>query len=148
MASITIELDFTKQGGGWRPEAVNLSPLPGLQKVTWLLEKFVDQQWTRFPRTTIRNLYVLVRRHHSFRLAAAELDINRQNPKRLRSLVDTLTITGATHAFAIEFILAMSGKSHPFYSEESRQMEINNNCTYCHPAREYPHPQPRPILDA
>lgn len=83
MASITIELDFTKQGGGWRPEAVNVNPLPGLQRVTWLLDKFVDQQWTRFPRTTIRNLYVLVRRYHSFRPAEAEREINKQNRVQL-----------------------------------------------------------------
>lgn len=32
----------------------------------------------------------------------------------------------------------MSGKDHPFCSEETRQLEIDTHCTYRHPAMEYP----------
>ncbi|GAB1317737.1 hypothetical protein MFIFM68171_07947 [Madurella fahalii] len=167
MTSIIIELDFTKQGGEWRPEAVGVNSLPGLRKVAWLLDKFVDQQWVVFPRTTIRDLRVLVRRYHGFRPAAAEWGTNRcsfsqldPNPddvplcipytpdshiamvlnplKRLRSLVDNLTITGAPQTLARELILAISGKDHPLCSEEVRQLELDTHCTYRHPARGYP----------
>ncbi|KAK3292869.1 uncharacterized protein B0H64DRAFT_298904, partial [Chaetomium fimeti] len=66
MASITLEVDFTKLAGSLRPEAVHLDTLKGLKGVKTLLEDFVQCQHTRH-NTTIRDLRVLVRRYHGFR---------------------------------------------------------------------------------
>lgn len=66
MASITLEVDFTKLAGGWRPECVHFDALWGLKSVKARLEDFVQHQLTRH-NTTIRDLRVLVRRYHGFR---------------------------------------------------------------------------------
>ncbi|KAK4032063.1 hypothetical protein C8A01DRAFT_20822, partial [Parachaetomium inaequale] len=68
MASITLEVDFTKLAGSWKPEAVHLNALSGLKGVKSLLETFVQRQLTR-RNTTIQDLRVLVRRYHGFRPA-------------------------------------------------------------------------------
>ncbi|AEO59826.1 hypothetical protein MYCTH_2315869 [Thermothelomyces thermophilus ATCC 42464] len=67
MASITLEVDFTKLAGSWRPEAVHLDGLRGLDGVKRLVDTFVQSQLTRSSNTPIRDLRVLVRRYHGFR---------------------------------------------------------------------------------
>ncbi|EAQ83416.1 hypothetical protein CHGG_09820 [Chaetomium globosum CBS 148.51] len=70
MASITLEVDFTKLAGGWRPEAVYFDALRGLKGVKTLIEDFVQRQLTR-RNTSIQDLRVLVRRYHGFRPTAS-----------------------------------------------------------------------------
>ncbi|KAH6623209.1 hypothetical protein F5144DRAFT_453179, partial [Chaetomium tenue] len=70
MASVTLEVDFTKLAGGWRPEAVHFDALRGLKGVKTLIEDFVQRQLTR-RNTTIQDLRVLVRRYHGFRPTAS-----------------------------------------------------------------------------
>ncbi|KAL2174809.1 uncharacterized protein P884DRAFT_63779 [Thermothelomyces heterothallicus CBS 202.75] len=67
MASITLEVDFTNLSGSWRPEAVHLDGLRGLDGVKRLVDTFVQSQLTRRSNTPIRDLRVLVRRYHGFR---------------------------------------------------------------------------------
>ncbi|KAK4121930.1 hypothetical protein N657DRAFT_577098, partial [Parathielavia appendiculata] len=66
MASITLEVDFTKLGGGSEPEAVNSKLDSSFQRVKQLVERFVWSQLTH-RRTAIRDLRVLVRRYHGHR---------------------------------------------------------------------------------
>ncbi|KAL2151205.1 hypothetical protein VTH82DRAFT_6303 [Thermothelomyces myriococcoides] len=67
MASVTLEVDFTKLAGSWRPEAVRLDGLRGLNSVKRLVETFVQNQLNRRNNNPIRDLRVLVKRYHGFR---------------------------------------------------------------------------------
>lgn len=67
MASITLEVDFTKLGGGRNPDAASLNPTAALKRTTKLVEGFVQSQLPR--RTPIQDLRVLVRRYHGVRPA-------------------------------------------------------------------------------
>ncbi|KAL1844002.1 hypothetical protein VTJ49DRAFT_6406 [Mycothermus thermophilus] len=62
MASVTIEIDFTRLSGGKSCEAVNFDPRMSLSRLRWLVEAFVDAQLTRQgPR--MAHLRVLIRRY-------------------------------------------------------------------------------------
>ena len=67
MASITLEVDFTKLGGGLNPNATSLSPTAALKRTTKLVEGFVQSQLPR--ETSIQDLRVLVRRYRGVRPA-------------------------------------------------------------------------------
>ncbi|KAL2163338.1 hypothetical protein VTH06DRAFT_5395 [Thermothelomyces fergusii] len=67
MAFITLEMDFTKLAGSWRPEAARLDDLRGLDGVKRLVDTFVQNQLARRSNTPIRDLRLLVRRYHGFR---------------------------------------------------------------------------------
>ncbi|KAL2126816.1 hypothetical protein VTI74DRAFT_185 [Chaetomium olivicolor] len=66
MASITIEVDFTKLAGGRQPEALNFNASAGLDRLKRLIERFVERQLTRRV-TRIQDLRVLVRRYYGYR---------------------------------------------------------------------------------
>lgn len=162
MVSITIELDFTKLGGNCCQGTEKLNPVPGLQRVAELVDGFAGRQQTRSREASIRELRVLVRRYHGVRPTAvkngaeqetqdgmaspsslpytadADLAMVLSPVKRLRGLVDTLTITGAPKDLAEDPVLALSGKDHPLYSDEIRRHELDAHCTWRYPAREYP----------
>ncbi|KAH6847542.1 hypothetical protein B0I37DRAFT_431135 [Chaetomium sp. MPI-CAGE-AT-0009] len=130
MASITLEIDFTKLAGSWRPEAVHLDSLKGLKGVKTCLEDFVQCQHTRH-NTAIRDLRVLIRRYHGFRptpLPAnppppAPQPIPYTSPSHiahtlaplnsLGPLVSTLTLTGAPYSCAADLLSALRGLPVP-----------------------------------
>ncbi|KAK3305649.1 uncharacterized protein B0T15DRAFT_378652, partial [Chaetomium strumarium] len=74
MASVTLELDFTKLGGSWKPEAANLDALAGMKSVKRLVERFVDRRlaataaagrrYGAAAAAGIHDLKVLVRRYY------------------------------------------------------------------------------------
>jgi hypothetical protein len=207
MASITLEVDFSKQGGNWAPGAAKINSLPGMEAMAQLVDDFVCAQLMRMRKTTIQDLRILVRRYHGYRPTTAKStasDVNKPEPeadpssryassvptsllqpvqtdllfltrapvlpastpirytqpahirlvleplKRLRSLVDKITITGAPQDLATELILALAGKDHPLYTPEDKQREMDTHCTHRRPAREYPFtpgPGQRSMLD-
>ncbi|AEO68169.1 uncharacterized protein THITE_117561 [Thermothielavioides terrestris NRRL 8126] len=67
MSSITLEVDFTKLGGSWQPEAANLNALIGLANVKTLVDRFVTSQLTRPASNPLRDLRLLVRRYYGLR---------------------------------------------------------------------------------
>ena len=138
MASITIEVDFTKLAGGSNPSAANFNPRVGLDRLQGFLEGFVQSQLTRQEGTTIRDLRILVRRYHGFRPRTTHeytpLSHISQvlNPlKRLGPLVDSLTITGACKPFAMDLIQSFCGAG-------TEQELIDTHVSYRTPATEYP----------
>jgi hypothetical protein len=83
MASITLEVDFTKLGGGWSTGAANFTPQAGLQRVQQLLERFVARQATRHG-TGIKDLRILVRRYHGHRPPPASPKPTKHRRKKAR----------------------------------------------------------------
>jgi hypothetical protein len=71
MASITLEVDFTKLGGGRSPDAASLNPTSALKQIIKLVEGFVQSQLSR--KTSIQDLRVLVRRHYGTRPALDDM---------------------------------------------------------------------------
>ncbi|KAK4233738.1 hypothetical protein C8A03DRAFT_38540 [Achaetomium macrosporum] len=157
MASITLEVDFTKLGGSWEPEAANLSALEGLRAIQALIERFVDRQLTGRRGTAIRDLRVLVRRYYGFRPApaeGAEQASDSETPytpdehvahvldplQRLGSRIDALTLSGTSQTFAMELIASLrdtyadSDFDPNTYDNELRAQEVQ----YRTPAREWP----------
>ncbi|KAK4132740.1 hypothetical protein BT67DRAFT_364387, partial [Trichocladium antarcticum] len=71
MASITIEVDFTKLSGGSDPPAANFNPQVGPDKLEESMNHFVKWQLTRSRDTPIQDLRILVRRYHGVRPGTA-----------------------------------------------------------------------------
>ncbi|KAK4154238.1 hypothetical protein C8A00DRAFT_32993 [Chaetomidium leptoderma] len=97
MASITIEVDFTKLGGGVAQAASNFPALAGLNGIKSLIESFVQRQLSR-RQTPIRDLRVLVRRYHGVRLLTNPRPSTSPLHFRRRTLLTTSeSISPTTH---------------------------------------------------
>lgn len=109
MASITLEVDFTKLGGGWKPEAATFDATAGLKGVKKLVEGFVQSQLTR--STSIQDLRVLVRRYYGVRPA---LDVSKPTHPRTRNKhTRKSTATNTNTTTTIPLISAAPPRKHP-----------------------------------
>jgi hypothetical protein len=71
MAAITLELDFTKLGGGRNPDAASLNPTAAVTQTKKLVEGFVQSQLPR--KAPIQDFRVLIRRYHGVRPAPGDM---------------------------------------------------------------------------
>jgi hypothetical protein len=130
MAYVTLEVDFTRLGGSWKPEAANLDGLAGLRGVRALVERFVERQLAGRQGIALRDLRVLVRRYYGFRPASMSSSASSSHPpekaaatpytpdehisyvldplKRLDgSRIDALTFSGTSKSYALELVASL-----------------------------------------
>jgi hypothetical protein len=96
MSSITLEVDFTKLGGAWRPEAAALNPWHGLNRIKKLVDRFVEKQLELVRQKPSQHLRVLVRRYYGFRPALEALNAKTTKPSKTKPLNLTATVAAPT----------------------------------------------------
>ncbi|KAH6615786.1 hypothetical protein B0J18DRAFT_372464, partial [Chaetomium sp. MPI-SDFR-AT-0129] len=67
MASIAVEVDFTKLAGSYQPAGADLDAAQSMKGVVSHLKHFIDRQKMRPDGVPLRDLRVLVRRYYGFR---------------------------------------------------------------------------------
>ncbi|KAK4141347.1 uncharacterized protein C8A04DRAFT_14155, partial [Dichotomopilus funicola] len=67
MASIAVEVDFTKLAGSYQPAGADLDAAQSMKGVVSHLKHFIDRQKMRPEGVPLRDLRVLVRRYYGFR---------------------------------------------------------------------------------